>query len=108
MCILGGFMCKIFQLLSYTLNWNYFILVLWINIISISIQWHKRDVQQLNIAMMFWMSTFLRNFKTSFVQQPIVELFLGHLTLEEKEEFVNANNTKGKKMINLEYLCTNC
>jgi hypothetical protein len=70
--------------------------VLWINIISMSIQWHKRDVQQLNIAMMFWMSTFLRNIRTSFVQQPIVEPFLGHLTLEERQEFVNANSTKEK------------
>jgi len=70
--------------------------VLWINIISMSIQWHKRDVQQLNIAMMFWMSTFLGNIRTSFVQQPIVELFLGHLTLKEREEFVNANSTKEK------------
>ncbi len=48
------------------------------------------------IAMMFWMSTFLQNIRTSFVQQPIVELFLGHLTLEEREELVDANNTKGK------------
>jgi hypothetical protein len=42
------------------------------------------------------MSTFLQNIRTSFVQQRIVELFLGHLTLEEREKFVNANNSKEK------------
>jgi len=42
------------------------------------------------------MSTFFQNIQISYVQQPIVKLVLGHLTLDEKE-CVNVNNSLQKK-----------
>jgi hypothetical protein len=42
------------------------------------------------------MSTFFQNIRISYVQQSIVRLVIGHLTLEEKER-VNVNRSLQKK-----------
>jgi hypothetical protein len=68
-------------------------------------------------SILLWCSEcppFYGTIEQSFVQQPIVELFLGHLILDEREKFVNANNTKGKNdksrilMYQLLYILIKC
>jgi hypothetical protein len=46
----------------------------------------KKNVWQLNITTMFQTFTSSLNTRISFVQQPIVEIVLDHLVLDEEEE----------------------
>ncbi len=51
-----------------------------------------KDVQQLNIVTMFQMFTSFHSIGINFVQQPIVESVLNHLTPKIKLKFVNVDN----------------
>jgi len=52
----------------------------------------RKDVQQLNIVTMFQMFTSFHSIGINFVQQPIVESVLNHLTPKIKLKFVNVDN----------------
>jgi hypothetical protein len=61
----------------------------------------KKNVWQLNIATMFQTFTSSLNTRISFVQQPIVEIVLDHLVLDEEEEEFIMKITLKKNVISL-------